>query len=199
MKVNEIFYSLQGEGRWTGTPSVFVRFSGCNLACGFCDTDHKPFVDLSESDIVLRVLEYPSDHVIFTGGEPTLQLTASLVEALHGQGKRVHVETNGSLRLDDALERAIDWITCSPKDAELKIQRMDEIKLLYEGEKSIEKIAFFSRPEFDPEFRECRYLQPLDTTDVELNKVLVEETIDYIKSHPIWKLSLQTHKILGMR
>ena len=86
MRINEIFYSLQGEGYWTGTPAVFVRFSGCNLKCGFCDTEHGGFVDMSEEEIVAAVNSFPARHVVLTGGEPALQISVSLLSRLKGYG-----------------------------------------------------------------------------------------------------------------
>lgn len=112
MKINEIFYSLQGEGYWTGTPAVFVRLSGCNLRCSFCDTSHENGTQRKEEDIVAEVAKYPAHHVVITGGEPSLFLTHSLVEALHQAGKFVAVETNGTHPLPDN----VDWVTLSPKD-----------------------------------------------------------------------------------
>lgn len=116
MRVNEIFYSLQGEGHFTGTPAIFVRLSGCNLNCDFCDTDHVSSSDMPEEEIVKRVNDFPAAHVVITGGEPTLQLTASLVDKLHDAGKFVQIETNGTRLLDPSLADKIDWITCSPKE-----------------------------------------------------------------------------------
>lgn len=103
IKVNEIFYSIQGEGHYTGTPAVFVRLSGCNLHCDFCDTEHESGLMMDDDDILRAVMQYPASTVIITGGEPTLQLTASLVSLLHGASRRVHIETNGSVPLDPTL------------------------------------------------------------------------------------------------
>ena len=86
MKINEIFYSLQGEGHFAGTPAVFVRFSGCNLTCGFCDTDHRRGEEWGEEAVVAEVLRHPARHVVLTGGEPALQVTALLVDKLHRAG-----------------------------------------------------------------------------------------------------------------
>ena len=100
MKVNEIFYSLQGEGVFTGTAAIFVRLAGCNLHCDFCDTKHEDYTIFTEEEIVKAISDYPAKHVVITGGEPTLQLTHSLVDRLHEVGKFVQIETNGSIALD---------------------------------------------------------------------------------------------------
>ncbi|MBR4506739.1 MAG: 7-carboxy-7-deazaguanine synthase QueE, partial [Bacteroidales bacterium] len=113
MIINEIFYSLQGEGYYSGTPAVFVRLSGCNLQCPFCDTQHGAGTEMSEEEIVDAVKCYPARHVVITGGEPSLQLTESLVDILHAAGKYMAVETNGTR----PLPANVDWITLSPKSA----------------------------------------------------------------------------------
>lgn len=92
MRINEIFYSLQGEGHYAGTPAVFVRFSGCNLKCPFCDTDFHSFRELSIPEILREISVYPARRVILTGGEPTLQLTAPFMNALHEAGYTIHIE-----------------------------------------------------------------------------------------------------------
>ena len=125
MRVNEIFYSLQGEGRFTGTAAIFIRLSGCNLRCSFCDTRHDDYTLYTENDIVAAIASYPARHVVITGGEPTLQLTRLLVDKLHEAGKFVQIETNGSIALEPDVVAAIDWITCSPKALPVKIGRVD--------------------------------------------------------------------------
>jgi len=195
MRINEIFYSLQGEGYWTGTPAVFVRFSGCNLRCPFCDTEHQDGTVYGEDDIVSEIMEYPAHHVIFTGGEPTLQLTRPLVDKLHAVGKYIHIATNGSIAVGDDLAAAIDWITVSPKDAPVKIQRIDELKVLYHG--AGQKMDALD--DITVTHPDCRYLQPCDTGDTEANARILDETIGYIKEHVGWRLSLQTHKMIGIR
>lgn len=115
MKVNEIFYSLQGEGVFTQVRlRFFVRLAGCNLHCDFCDTKHEDYTIFTEEEIVKAISDYPAKHVVITGGNPA-QLTHSLVDRLHEVGKFVQIETNGSIALDTDLERSINWITCSPK------------------------------------------------------------------------------------
>ena len=105
MRVNEIFYSLQGEGFFTGTPSIFIRFSGCNLKCPFCDTDHSPHTEMSPQEIAKASSAYPATHVVLTGGEPSLQVTEELIELLHAEGKFVAIETNGTHPIPDNIDR----------------------------------------------------------------------------------------------
>ncbi len=193
MRVNEIFYSLQGEGRFTGTPAVFVRLSGCNMACDFCDTNHDEWNEMSEWEIVDAVKEYPAKHVVITGGEPTLQLTVSLVDMLHEAGLYVQIETNGSIAIDARLKAAIDWITCSPKYGMLpRIDRIDELKIVYDKDRVADLMALDSV--------EARYycLQPCDRSEESYNQANLKSCIDYILSHPKWVLSLQTHKMINI-
>lgn len=196
MKVNEIFYSLQGEGRWTGTPAVFVRLSGCNMSCDFCDTRHNEGFELTEEEIVTKVSEYPAAIVVITGGEPTLQLTERLVDGIHSIGKRVHIETNGSIALGKELLEAIDWITCSPKKGMVpEIQHIDELKVVFDVN-NVDEIEELSKIVVKSgEY----YLQPCDRGDSERNKPITSECIKYIMANPIWKLSLQTHKLIGIK
>lgn len=188
-KVNEIFYSVQAEGYYAGHPAVFVRLSGCNLKCPWCDTkNHTQGVVLSKEELESRVRKLSTDTknviVVFTGGEPTLQLKDS-EELL--KGYRRHIETNGTMH----VPTWIDYITCSPKsDIDFKAigRKPDEIKVIYEKGrdnylKSLTK-------------QNCRlYLQPL-----ELNgKMNINETMQFILHNPVYKLSLQFHKMIGVR
>ena len=192
-RVNEIFYSLQGEGFWTGTPMVFVRLSGCNLQCPFCDTDHAAFTQLSASEMVEEALKLGGEcrRICLTGGEPSLQAGEALLQAFHQAGFTVHMETNGT----KALPAGVDWITLSPKNqvAGLKgngtvvLSKADEIKLVLSP--GVDPSAWASFP------ATWHFLQPCDS-DGTMNK---EETIAYIETHPLWRLSLQTHKLLGIR
>lgn len=198
MKVNEIFHSLQGEGRFTGTPAVFVRLSGCNLNCWFCDTEFHSFKEMTEDEIIAEILRYPSRNVVITGGEPTLQLTASLTTKLHAEGFFIMLETNGTKPLPEGCE--IDWITCSPKLQGLSsssihplhIQHIDELKVVYEGNQQDMSV-------YDDIIASEYRLQPCSTGDRQKDTFITNQTIDYILAHPKWKLSLQTHKILGVR
>ncbi|MBD5225889.1 MAG: 7-carboxy-7-deazaguanine synthase QueE [Bacteroidales bacterium] len=203
MKVNEIFYSLQGEGYRTGYASVFIRLSGCNLRCPFCDTSHEGFTEMTDEEIVAEACRFPAEFVVITGGEPTMTLTKSLLEKLRDAGKKIQIETNGTFDLPDDMLDLIDHITCSPKNAQVKLRRIDEIKLLYQEETfppskaEEERIGFYAG--MGMAFGAMLALQPCDTGDNALNRAITESTIAYILAHPAWRLSLQTHKILRVR
>lgn len=186
-RVNEIFYSLQGEGFWTGTPSVFVRFSGCNLACSFCDTDFRASTAMTAAEIVAeatRVVNEASGchggHLVLTGGEPLLQVDDELLMALKEADFFLQVETNGTVPAPEL----IDWVTCSPKTAPLKIEAADEVKIVYQNQ-DVEGIA-------DQFETTILYLQPCSGENI-------PETVAYILAHPHWRLSLQTHKLINIR
>jgi 7-carboxy-7-deazaguanine synthase len=206
--VKEIFYTLQGEGAQAGRPAVFCRFAGCNLwtgreedreqaVCQFCDTD---FVGTdgpgggkfaSAGELARAVASrWPSSSrerrfVVCTGGEPLLQVDEPLIAALHGEGFEIAVETNGTQPAPEGL----DWICVSPKaDAPLVLTRGDELKLVYPQD--------LARPERfrDLDFRHF-FLQPMDGPALEGN---IRLAIDYCLQHPEWRLSLQTHKMIGI-
>jgi 7-carboxy-7-deazaguanine synthase len=206
--IKEIFYTLQGEGAQTGRPAVFCRFAGCNLwsgreadrataVCTFCDTD---FVDTdgpgggrfaSAAALAAAAANaWPGDaggvpFVVCTGGEPLLQLDESLVRALHARGLEIAVETNGTRVPPPGL----DWICVSPKaGAQLVLRQGDELKLVYPQ-------SGFEPDRFEAlEFRHF-FLQPMDGPAREAN---TEAALRYCLAHPRWRLSLQTHKLLGI-
>lgn len=199
MKINETFISLQGEGHFTGTPAFFLRLSGCNLQCPFCDTNHQAFREMSEDEIVREASRGKPRHIVITGGEPALQLTQSLVDKLHEAGFFIQVETNGTLPLPEG----IDWVTCSPKRAPLQTSsggrlHVDELKVLYKGIDDDPERFLESLPQRGSS-RGLLYLQPLDTGDEMRNRIILRDTIAYILQHPKWSLSLQTHKLLGIK
>ena len=205
--IKEIFYSLQGEGAHSGRPAIFCRFAGCNLwsgreqdrdsaVCDFCDTD---FIGtdgnnggkFSDAETLVKFLTHlwPKDmthrYVIFTGGEPALQLDDALIEACHAADFEIAIETNGTKPLPDG----IDWICVSPKaDAELVITSGDELKLVYP-----QRLAMPER--FESLAFQHFYLQPMDGP---LREIHTRDTVQYCMDHPRWKLSLQTHKLLGI-
>lgn len=190
-RINEIFYSLQGEGYYTGTAAGFIRFSGCNLKCPFCDTRHENGRLMELDEIVSAVSEFPARHTVITGGEPSLWITGEFIEALHHAGKFIAIETNGT----HSLPEGIDWITCSPKidifpEAGIRIGRCDELKAVYNGQ---------DMSIYDKIDAKHRFIQPCDTGNPEKDKHLLEECIKFCKTHPQWRLSLQTHKYINIR
>lgn len=198
LRVNEIFYSLQGEGRFTGTPAVFLRLSGCNLSCPFCDTSHGSATEMTLGEILAELSRYPARHLVITGGEPAMQLTAEIVGRLRRQGYFIQVETNGTL----PLPAGIDWVTCSPKTDRIDCGHVDEIKLLFMGDGAdARRIARFDNLDI-----ESRCLQPCDHTLTTSDPDSVERRnldtlaacVAYIKLHPRWRLSLQTHKLINI-
>lgn len=208
--VKEIYYTLQGEGANVGRPAVFCRFSGCNLwsglekdrsnaRCAFCDTDFVGTDGIgggqfqTAAQLVFAVAElWPTGDfnterfVVCTGGEPLLQLDESLIEAFHLQGFEVAIETNGTLQ----PPAGVDWVCVSPKArVECVVKAGDELKLV------------FPQDEADPVSFETLdfthfFLQPMDGPNAQQN---LELTIKYCLKHPKWRLSLQTHKLLGVR
>lgn len=206
--VKEIFLTLQGEGAHAGRASVFCRFSGCNLwtgreqdresaTCRFCDTDfvgmdgtlggRYPDAAALASTIAAQWVG-PDAHryVVLTGGEPLLQVDAALIDALHGHGFEIGLETNGTIPPPDG----IDWVCVSPKaGAELVVQHGHELKLVYPQPQAM--------PENFAALRFERYsLQPMDGPDALQNTA---QAVDYCLRHPQWRLSVQTHKTLGIR
>lgn len=204
--VKEVYYTLQGEGFHTGRAAVFLRFSGCNLwsgreddretaICRFCDTDF--FGTDGDGGGKFESANVLSDHVhevwgtegnrfvVCTGGEPLLQLDTELISALHARGFEVAVETNGTMEAPPG----IDWICVSPKaGAPLVLLSGDELKLVYRQPEALP--SAFERLEFDH-----FYLQPMHGPKLEL---YTEAAIEYCLKYPRWKLSLQTHKLLGL-
>ncbi len=207
--VKEMFYSLQGEGAHTGRTALFCRFTGCNLwsgreqdrskaVCDFCDTD---FVGTdgghggkftSAEQLAERLLELwqappeqGTPYVIFTGGEPALQLDEALVDSCHAHGFEVAIETNGTR----PLPAGIDWVCVSPKaDSELVITQGDELKLVYPQPAALPER--FEQLQFSHFF-----LQPMDGP---LREMFTRDTVQFCLRNPQWRLSLQTHKLLGI-
>ena len=193
MVVNEIFYSLQGEGANTGRSAVFVRFAGCNLKCPFCDTQHQKGKQMTEADIVLAVGKYPCDFVVLTGGEPTLQLNQNLIDKLKAKGYEIAIETNGTRPLGVT---GIDWVVVSPKadfveDARLQIEKINEMKVIFDGKHDPQRWLLYCADVY--------YLQPCDTGNPRRNDLITAKCIDYIQRRGPWRLSLQTQKILRIK
>ena len=205
--VKEIYYTLQGEGYHTGRPAVFIRFSGCNLwtghekdrsgaICNWCDTDFvgtnginggkfsaEEITNIINSLWNVNVQTEP--YVVCTGGEPLLQIDESLIKAIHKAGFEIGLETNGTMIPPDG----IDWICVSPKaNADLVLKNGNELKVVYPqcgmNPRMHEKLKF-----------DHFYIQPMDGIDQKNN---IKRSEKFVLDHPKWKLSLQTHKILGI-
>lgn len=196
-KINEIFYSLQGEGHHTGYPSVFVRFSGCNMKCSFCDTDHSEGISMSDDEIVQAVGLYQADWVVLTGGEPAMWIDDEFVRLLkRATGKKVAIETNGSL----PIPADIDWVTVSPKsgmpgasDYEVKVARANEVKVIDVGQ---DLEPYFSLPCIDE--KTLMYLQPCYVANEKERISNRLRTVSRVLSDPRWTLSVQLHRFLGI-
>lgn len=207
--VKEIFYTLQGEGAQCGRAAVFLRFAGCNLwsgreedrstaICNFCDTD---FVGTNgtlggkykSADLLAEQIDdlWPKDaqnlkYIVCTGGEPLLQLDENLIKALQQKGFEVAIETNGTIEVPDG----VDWICMSPKpNTEIVVKSGHELKFIYpQSDISPENFEQLNFQHF--------FIQPMDGPDQSNN---IQKSIDFVQQNPRWRLSLQTHKIVGIR
>ena len=209
-RVKEVFYSVQGEGFHAGRPAIFCRLSNCNLwtgreedradaVCKFCDTD---FIGTdgqnggsfaSALDLVQHLLNFWPEQSVFpfvvlTGGEPLLQVDQALVDALHAAHFEIALETNGT----KLPPNGIDWICVSPKaSAQVILTQGHELKLVYPQLEN--QPSDFTELDF-----EFFYLQPLDTGEPKTQQANLKACLNYCLKHPLWRLSLQTHKILGV-
>lgn len=194
-RINEIFYSVQGEGVRAGSPSLFVRFSKCNLLCtvathGFdCDTEFESGRDLSVDEIIAELADLAEDcnWIILTGGEPALQIDQAIVEAFHEAGYLLAIETNGTVALPDGL----DWITVSPKVAEEGLQQLvaDEVKYVRSNGQDLPQTLVKAR----------HYLISPAFDGKHLDPETLEWCLDLVRNHPTWRLSVQQHKGWGVR
>jgi organic radical activating enzyme len=180
-KINEIFYSIQGEGYHTGRPYVFVRLSGCNLSCDFCDTPHDTYKELSSNQILSEIQKYPCSDVLLTGGEPFLQDLTQLLQTLKRAGCFIAVETNGCYKIPPD----IDWSCVSPKTDDF-IQCGDELKLLYRNQ-SDHELKKYSKLDF-----KHFYLQPISGENI-------NQTYNAVLRNPSWRLSVQLHKLISIK
>lgn len=202
--VNSLFMTLQGEGYWSGRPAVFVRFAKCNLwtgreedrhkaICKFCDTDFLKGERLTRYDLLGRIavewpVGMPSDQamVVFTGGEPSLQLDQELVNTVHGMGFYIAIETNGTRELPDG----IDWVCVSPKaGTTVVVDRGDELKIVFPQDMDVE--WWRNNTDFAH-----YWLSPMDGPNLAEN---TQAAVQYCLEHPQWRLNTQTHKQIGVK
>jgi len=192
LNVNEIFYSLQGEGGRVGEASVFIRLTRCNLNCDFCDTDFESGQDMSLEEILSEISQYPCHWIIWTGGEPTLQLTDEVLSFFKEKGYKQAIESNGLKPLSVLL----DYTVCSPKGDNTtfikKINpKVNEIRLpMRIGEKPP---GFEELPEAD-----AYYLSPVFTSDHQITARNIDYCVELVKNHPQWRLSVQVHKLINI-
>ena len=186
---------MQGEGYHSGTPAVFVRFSGCNLHCAFCDTDHRESKPMTSSEIIDNIAQYPNAQlIVLTGGEPSLFADDDFVRALKtGTDLPVAIETNGTR----VLSEGIDWVTLSPKEAfegggvvPCVLTRCDELKVVYCGQ---------ALQIYDTIETTHRFLQPCYSDDPVRCKANLDACVEAVMKNPGWRLSLQIHRVLGIR
>ena len=190
----EIFHSVQGEGFHAGIPHVFVRFGNCNLRCEWCDTDFLTYEERTLDSIVDEVLSYDCDRVIFTGGEPAMQDLTTIGSILKEHGINLSIETNGTIPID----LVIDWICVSPKDqlypnSKIKQRTGDELKVVYCGQ-GLEMYDDLKQG-FTHHFIQPCYI---DSDSVEENGKSFQLVEKLVKQSPGWRLSLQTHKWMGV-
>jgi len=191
----EIFHSVQGEGARAGIPHVFVRFGNCNLRCEWCDTDFLTYDKMTSRQIIDEIEKYACKDIIFTGGEPMLNDLWPLRRLLNKSGHYVSIETNGTIPIDEGL---IDWICVSPKDqlypnTKIKQRTGDELKCVYVGQ----NLSLYD--EIVDGFHHL-FLQPcyMESESVEWNGRNFSHTESIVKENPKWRLSLQTHKWMGI-
>lgn len=196
LKVNEIFYSLQGEGGRQGSPSIFVRLSGCNLNCSFCDTEFKKYREMSLEDILNEISRYKGRYIIWTGGEPTLQLNENIIDFFKQKGYSQAIETNGM----QGVPAGLDYVSCSPKHRNVDLLKkffpegVSEWRFLIQKEGPLpipeealpEAAHYFVSPVFEP-----------DTDKPE--PMALKRCIDYCLDHPKWSLSIQVHKLIDIK
>jgi len=191
LNVNEIFYSLQGEGGRSGEASVFIRLTRCNLRCSFCDTEFDWGTDKSLEEIYQDIAGYPCRWIIWTGGEPTLQLTEEVIAFFKEKGYQQAIESNGTRQIPASL----DYIVCSPKENYDQVKQLnpvvDEIRLpikkgdLVPGVENFPKASFY-------------FLSPVFTNNRSSTAENIAYCVEQIKQNPSWRLSLQIHKLIGI-
>ena len=192
LNVNEIFYSLQGEGARQGEASIFIRLKGCNLNCDFCDTSFDEGKEMSLEKILSAIKQYPCRWIVWTGGEPTLQLTDEVLLFFKQQGYLQAIESNGTRELSFLL----DYTVVSPKGADLTYveainPEVDEVRLPVTDYRNIPPIESLPVAKY-------YFLSPVFTTASRKSHTNVRYCVNYIKKHPEWRLSVQMHKLIGI-
>lgn len=188
LTVNEIFYSLQGEGGRAGKPSIFIQLSKCNLRCSYCDTEFDSGEEMTLDEILKKITEYGCKWIIWTGGEPTLQLTDEVVDFFKKHDFLQAIETNGTRK----IPHGIDYVTCSPKQHFEKIKTLiphaDELRFPIKKGDALPDFAVL--PDADN-----YYLSPIFDAD-QINRENIDYCVQLVKENPQWSLSVQLHKLI---
>lgn len=198
-RLNEIFYSIQGEGHYSGVPAIFVRFAGCNRHCAFCDTDHSVKEKMEYASLKERLANIIEDtgcaRIILTGGEPALQVDEAFIQALREDLYAIiHMETNGTVK----VPRNLDWLTVSPKDVEWEFDkleetvdaRIDEVKVVVTG--AVHRVPAITGRAVH------LYLSPIFRGDI-MDKGAVARAVNVVKKNEGWRLTMQAHKVWEIR
>ena len=191
LNVKEIFYSLQGEGGRQGEASIFIRLTRCNLKCDFCDTDFKEGKDMEIEQIISYIKQFPCQWIVWTGGEPTLQLTEEILLFFKKEGFLQAIESNGHFPLSNLL----DYAVVSPKGkgdyAKEVNPKVDEIRLPLKKGDAIPNIASLPNAQY-------YFLSPVFSDDKKTTQANIDFCVERIKENPQWRLSLQIHKLIGI-
>lgn len=197
MIINEIFYSLQGEGLNTGRAAVFIRLSKCNLRCSFCDTDFDSGEDISLEEIAQAIADFPARFIIWTGGEPTLQLTERDIAYFRQLGYTQAIETNGTRRPPQGL----DYITCSPKRESMRLLHQNFPNGVSEFRFPIASDGPLPPPISELPKAGAYLVSPIFVGEnaMQLDADSVRRCVQFVCDNPEWRLSLQTHKLINIR
>ena len=192
LNVNEIFYSLQGEGARQGEASIFIRLSGCNLKCDYCDTDYAGGIEMTVEQILFAIRQYPCRWIIWTGGEPTLQLTDEVLLFFKQQGYLQAIESNGYRKLSNLL----DYTVVSPKGLHPAYARetnseVDEVRLPVEKDQEIPPVGSLPLATY-------YFLSPVFTREARSTHANIHYCVESVKQRPEWRLSVQMHKLIGI-
>jgi len=190
-KINEIYYTIQGEGRYVGMSVIIIRLAGCNLSCEYCDTEFDSFSEMTLEQIAAACKEESHNcaNLLITGGEPLLQIDDEFVDYFHSIGYGMLLETSGTVK--EKYDRELEWVTVSPKSPQLKYSgRVDELRIPVKAGSSIEKFINIDATIY--------YLSPIFDGD-NINQNNLAYALSLIKNDPKLNLSLQTHKLIGVR
>jgi organic radical activating enzyme len=191
LNVKEIFYSLQGEGGRQGEASIFIRLTGCNLKCKFCDTDFAEGRDMNFGQIMAIIKQFPCKWIVWTGGEPSLQLTDEILLFFKKQGYLQAIESNGHKKLSDLLDYTVVSPKGNPAYAKEQNPEVDEVRLPVKKGMDIPPLDLL------PAAKQY-FLSPIFTSGMQSTNANLYYCVKYIKLHPEWRLSVQMHKLIGI-